>query len=195
MRICRILTNNALVVLDEKGKEQIVCGKGIGYKKRPGDNVDDKLVETVYVKEGDQSFEQIRRTLEALPEEYLLLAQHIVEAANVSLNMKLNPVILVGKLAALLGLGCALDVLIGDEVIQHDGNVLLVEHAVKACLLKLVDGDRGGDIVAQHDIELGIDELACLDLRQARMCGQNFLRQSHSHNTLSFYFPWSRCPS
>ena len=92
MRICRILTNNALVVLDEKGKEQIVCGKGIGYKKRPGDNVDDKLVETVYVKEGDQSFEQIRRTLEALPEEYLLLAQHIVEAANVSLNMKLNPV-------------------------------------------------------------------------------------------------------
>lgn len=79
MRICRILTNNALVVLDEKGKEQIVCGKGIGYKKRPGDNVDDKLVETVYVKEGDQSFEQIRRTLEALPEEYLLLAQHIVE--------------------------------------------------------------------------------------------------------------------
>lgn len=61
MRIRRILTNNALVVLDEKGKEQIVCGKGIGYKKRPGDNVDDKLVETVYVKEGDQSFEQIRR--------------------------------------------------------------------------------------------------------------------------------------
>ena len=90
MRICRILTNNALVVLDEKGKEQIVCGKGIGYKKRPGDNVDDKLVETVYVKEGDQSFEQIRRTLEALPEEYLLLAQHIVEAANVSLNIQLN---------------------------------------------------------------------------------------------------------
>ena len=95
MRICRILTNNALVVLDEKGKEQIVCGKGIGYKKRPGDNVDDKLVETVYVKEGNQSFEQIRRTLEALPEEYLLLAQHIVEAANVSLNMKLNPVMAV----------------------------------------------------------------------------------------------------
>lgn len=30
MRICRILTNNALVVLDENGKEQIVCGKGIG---------------------------------------------------------------------------------------------------------------------------------------------------------------------
>ena len=90
MRIRRILTNNALVVLDENGKEQIVCGRGIGYKKRPGDDADDSLVDAVYVKEGDQSFEQIRKTLEALPEEYLLLAQHILTAANVSLNMKLN---------------------------------------------------------------------------------------------------------
>ena len=101
--------------------------------------------------------------------------------AHLTHIVEVEDIIFVGKLAALLGLGCALDVLIGDEVIQHDGNVLLVEHAVKACLLKLVDGDRGGDIVAQHDIELGIDELACLDLRQTRMCGQNFLRQSHSH--------------
>ena len=100
--------------------------------------------------------------------------------------VEVEDIILVGKLAALLGLGGALDVLIGDEVIQHDGDVRLVEHAVKARLLELVDGDRGGDIVAQHDIEPGIDELACLDLRQTRMCGQNFLRQSHSHNTLSF---------
>ena len=111
---------------------------------------------------------------------------HIVEVEDI---------IFVGKLAALLGLGGALDVLIGDEVIQHDGNVFLVEHTVKARLLELIDGDRGGDIVAQHDIEPGIDELACLDLRQTRMCGQNLLRQSHSHNTLSFYVPWSRCPS
>lgn len=95
MRIRRILTNNALVVLDENGKEQIVCGRGIGYKKRPGDDADDSLVDAVYVKEGDQSFEQIRKTLEALPEEYLLLAQHILTAANVSLNMKLNPVMAV----------------------------------------------------------------------------------------------------
>ena len=92
MRIRRILTNNALVVLDENGKEQIVCGRGIGYKKRPGDDADDSLVDAVYVKEGD---EQIRKTLEALPEEYLLLAQHILTAANVSLNMKLNPVMAV----------------------------------------------------------------------------------------------------
>ena len=97
---------------------------------------------------------------------------HIVEVEDI---------IFVGKLAALLGLGCALDVLIGDKVIQHDGDVRLVEHAVKACLLKLVDGDRSGDIVAQHDIEPGIDELACLDLRQTACAARSSASES---------FPW-----
>ena len=49
MRIERILTNNALVVLDEntcmeKKREKIVCGKGIGFKKRAGDDLDPTLV-------------------------------------------------------------------------------------------------------------------------------------------------------
>ena len=39
-----ILTNNALVVLDEKKREKIVCGKGIGFKKRAGDDLDPTLV-------------------------------------------------------------------------------------------------------------------------------------------------------
>lgn len=32
MQILRILTNNAVVILGENKKEQIVCGKGIAYK-------------------------------------------------------------------------------------------------------------------------------------------------------------------
>ena len=53
----------------------------------------------------------------------------------------------------------------------------------KPGLFKLVDGHRGGDIVAQHDVELGVDELARLDLGKTCVCGQNFLRQGHSHDT------------
>ena len=87
---------------------------------------------------------------------------HIVEVENV---------VFVGELAALLGLGCALDVLVGHEVVQHDGDVLFIEHAVEARSLELVDGDGGGDIIAQHDVELGVDELPGLDLGQTGMCG------------------------
>ena len=102
--------------------------------------------------------------------------------AHLAHIVEVEDVVLVGKLAALLGLGCALDVLVGHKVVQHDGNVLLVEHTVKTGLFKLVDGNRGGDVVAQHDVQLCIDELACLDLGKTGMCGKNFLRQGHSHD-------------
>lgn len=94
MQIQRILTNNAIVALDRFGKEQIVCGKGIGYKKRPGEEVDDHLVDKIFVKETDMRYQQIIRTLEHLPDEYLLLAYNILQAACAELNMKLNPIML-----------------------------------------------------------------------------------------------------
>ena len=107
--------------------------------------------------------------------------------AHLAHIVEIEDIVLIGKLAALLGLLRALDVLVGDKVIQHDGDVLFVEHAVEPGLFKLVDGNGSGDIIAQHDVELGVDELACLDLGKTCVSGQNFLRQGHSHDTLSFY--------
>ena len=37
MRIDRILNNNVVIIKDENGEEQVVCGKGIAYKKKAGD--------------------------------------------------------------------------------------------------------------------------------------------------------------
>lgn len=53
MKIRRILTNNAAVVLDENDQEQIVCGKGIAYKKRPGDELDEALINQTFVLQPD----------------------------------------------------------------------------------------------------------------------------------------------
>ena len=111
-----------------------------------------------------------------------LFGQERVLNAHLANVVEVEDVVLVCELAALLGLGRALDVLVGHEVVENDGDVLFVEHAVKACLLELVDGHRCGDVVAQHDVELGVDELARLDLGEARVCGQNFLRLGHSHD-------------
>ena len=112
--------------------------------------------------------------------------QQSVLDAHLAHIVEVEDVVLVGELAALLGLGRALDVLVGNEVVEDDGDVLFVEHAVEARLFELVDGDGGSDVIAQHDVELGVDELACLDLGEACVCGQNFLRLGHSHGSFSF---------
>ena len=44
MRIDRILNNNVVIIKDENGEEQVVCGKGIAYKKKAGDLLSEKLI-------------------------------------------------------------------------------------------------------------------------------------------------------
>ena len=61
--------------------------------------------------------------------------------AHLAHIVEVEDIVFVGELAALLGLGGTLDVLVGHKVVQHDGDVLFVEHAVETGALKLVDGD------------------------------------------------------
>ena len=63
--------------------------------------------------------------------------------AHLAHIVEVKDIVFVGELAALLGLGGTLDVLVGHKVVQHDGDVLFVEHTVKTGLFKLVDGNRG----------------------------------------------------
>ena len=92
-----------------------------------------------------------------------LFGQQCVLNAHAAHVEKVEDIVLVGELAALLGLGRALDVLVGDKVIQHDVDAGVIEHRVEPCFFKFVDGHRGGDIIAEHHIELGVDELARRD--------------------------------
>lgn len=91
MRIERILTNNALVVLDEKKREKIVCGKGIGFKKRVGDELDPALVEKTYAPAHDgKAAAQLEKLLTELPLEYVEISDRIVQMARITLNQKLG---------------------------------------------------------------------------------------------------------
>lgn len=91
MQIERILTNNALVVLDEKRREKIVCGKGIGFKKRSGDELDPTLVEKTYTLAADGKVKsQMEQLLSELPMEYVELSDRIVQMARITLNQKLG---------------------------------------------------------------------------------------------------------
>ena len=91
MKIDRILTNNAVVVTDDNGKNQIVCGKGIAYKKRPGDIIDTALINQVFVLKPDGNlYQQLEQLLTDIPLEYVIVSNELVKIARVSMGMKLN---------------------------------------------------------------------------------------------------------
>ena len=39
MVIAQVLNNNVVIVKDADGMERVICGKGIAFKKKPGDEV------------------------------------------------------------------------------------------------------------------------------------------------------------
>ena len=43
MIIQRILNNNVVIVKNKKGQEEIVCGKGIAFKKKVGELKSDEI--------------------------------------------------------------------------------------------------------------------------------------------------------
>lgn len=48
MRSIKIFNNNAVSVVTSYGREAIVLGNGIGFNKRPGDEIDEKKIQKVY---------------------------------------------------------------------------------------------------------------------------------------------------
>ena len=91
MKIKRILTNNAVITLNEKKKEQIICGKGIAYKKKAGDEVDISQIDKIFVLMPNDSLQkQMEQLLTDIPLKYVELSNDIVNMARLSMNMILS---------------------------------------------------------------------------------------------------------
>ena len=66
-------------------------------------------------------------------------------------------------------------------MVQDDGDLVLVKDLGEPRLVKFGDGHRSGDVVAQHQVQLGLNELAGLHGRKARVLGQDLLGHGHTH--------------
>ena len=92
-----------------------------------------------------------------------LLGDQGVLYAHLAHVVEMGDAVLMGKLPCLLAQLGRLDILAGGIVVQHNGDPVLVKDLGEASLLKLRDGHRGGDIVAQDQVQPGFDQLARLD--------------------------------
>ena len=65
MKIVRVLNTNAVVSIDQEGRELIITGAGIGFKKKKGENLDEALADKTYYLE---SVDDNRRLQEVVKE-------------------------------------------------------------------------------------------------------------------------------
>ena len=114
-----------------------------------------------------------------------LLRQEGVLHPHLAHIEEIGDLVLVGEVPSLQAQLGGLDVLTGGIVVQNNGDLVLVEDLGKARLLKLSDGHRSGDVVAQHHVHLGLNELAHLHMVQSGVLGQDFLCHRHSHTSIT----------
>lgn len=90
MKIIRVLNTNAVLTKDELGDETVLLGAGIGFKAKPGSQIDENRVEKRFVLKDKKQQSRFQELLNQLPSEYILAAEQIISLARDSEHMKLN---------------------------------------------------------------------------------------------------------
>lgn len=90
MRVEKVINNNIISSKDHLGIELVVMGRGIGFGKRPGDEINEQMVEKIFRLDQMDDKEQFKELLASLPLEYIRLANDIISYAKDNLSIKLN---------------------------------------------------------------------------------------------------------
>ncbi|OPJ64314.1 BglG family transcription antiterminator LicT [Clostridium chromiireducens] len=95
MIIKKIFNNNAILAKDSKKQEIVIMGRGVGFKKSVGDEVDENLIEKTFILKQKDASEKFKLLLEDIPTEHVSLCYDIIEYANNILSVELNDYIYV----------------------------------------------------------------------------------------------------
>lgn len=90
MLISKILNNNLVLSKDESGREVIVKGCGIAFQKKRGQEIDESIVEKIFIAETPQKSKQIQTYLTSIPEEYFDFVEAFVERVKKEHGLEFN---------------------------------------------------------------------------------------------------------
>ncbi|MDO4926589.1 MAG: PRD domain-containing protein [Turicibacter sp.] len=90
MKVVKVINNNLIKSFDENNNEILVMGCGLGFKKVPGDVVEERLVERVYTCNDRTDSNQLIELLKKIPLEHIQVTNQIISFAKASLGKRLN---------------------------------------------------------------------------------------------------------
>lgn len=87
MRIDKIINNNVISAQNNQGVELVAMGKGIGFGRRPGDEIADDAVEKIFILDKMDDKEQFKELLASIPLEHIRLSMDIIAYAKESVGL------------------------------------------------------------------------------------------------------------
>lgn len=89
MRVVKVLNTSVVLALDDQGKEVILMGKGIGFRKTIGETLDADATDKVFVLRDRELKRSIIQLAADLNGEIFALAQEVIDYARSKYAMKL----------------------------------------------------------------------------------------------------------
>ncbi|AXI39035.1 transcription antiterminator LicT [Bacillaceae bacterium ZC4] len=92
MKIAKVINNNVISVIQDD-QELVIMGRGIAFKKRPGDEVDEDRIEKIFKLENQDVASKFKSLLYEVPMEYVKVTEEMIQYAKNKLGKKLNDII------------------------------------------------------------------------------------------------------
>lgn len=89
MKILKVINNNVISSIDDTQKEVVIMGKGIGFQKRAGEELDEIKIEKIFHLPSEHT-SQFEKLIADMPYEHMQLAQEIIQYARNTLDRHLN---------------------------------------------------------------------------------------------------------
>lgn len=90
MKIIRVLNTNSVLTRDPSGEETVLLGAGIGFKRKPGDDVEESRIEKRFVLKDKDHQSRFEELVNSIPKEYIMVAEQIISLGKTLHNMKFN---------------------------------------------------------------------------------------------------------
>ncbi|GGN99250.1 BglG family transcription antiterminator LicT [Saccharibacillus kuerlensis] len=90
MKIAKVINNNVISVYQADGTELVVMGRGLAFKKKPGDAVDERNIQKVFALKNQQTTDNFKMLLREVPIELVVIVEEMIEYAKQTLSRKLN---------------------------------------------------------------------------------------------------------
>ncbi|WP_421000253.1 BglG family transcription antiterminator LicT [Carnobacterium maltaromaticum] len=90
MNIHKILNNNVLIAIDDNGIEQVMMGKGIGFKQNAGDPVDITRADKIFHLENNGLKQHFNSLIDEVPYLILKVTEEFIDISKQRLKQKLN---------------------------------------------------------------------------------------------------------
>lgn len=90
MKIQKVINNNLVRSFNEVGTEVLVMGCGLGFKKQINDDIDESLIEKIYIISNKTIESKLAELFENIPVEHIRVANMIIEYAKKTLDKELK---------------------------------------------------------------------------------------------------------